>query len=303
MSTEGSSPRAGAPERPTLPSAEFLRRRLRLALVRARQEAGLTQKATSELLDWSVSKVVRIEQGAVPVAPSDVRVLLAVLGVTDEARVGELVQLARDAREAMGFSEYEDILSAPFRELIGQEGSASVIWMYEPLVVPGYFQTASYSRHLLEALGHVGDAAERRARLRERRQLILDVEPGPEIHVIIGEAALIRPAGGADTMREQLRHLVELGLHPRIHISMLPLSAGVHQGMGEPFTLLQFNDEQLDDSLYLEDAEKRTTSRDDPASLEKYLRLYNLLEEMATQSGPFDQLVNRIIKERYSQAA
>ena len=55
---------------------EVMRRRLRVALRQYRDAAELTQRAAAEALDWSVSKIIRIEQGAVGITPTDLRALL-----------------------------------------------------------------------------------------------------------------------------------------------------------------------------------------------------------------------------------
>ena len=89
--------RASKPE-----PVEVKKRRLRTALRQARLDVGMTQKAVADDLVWSVSKIVRIEQGIVPVTPSDVMVLLQLYKVTDTAQIDELVELAKQAvtREA-----------------------------------------------------------------------------------------------------------------------------------------------------------------------------------------------------------
>lgn len=285
-----------------LPDAEVLRRRLRIALRNARNAAKLTQRATADKLDWSASKIVRIEQGTVPVAPSDVRVMLALFGVTDKARVEGLVAIARDARDAKSWDAYDDILSPSFKELIGQEAAASSIWKYEPSLVPGYLQTGNYSRALLSVLGHAAEDVARRAEIREKRQRILDLQDGPELHIVIGEIALVRPVGGADVMREQIKHLIELSKQPTVDLHLLPFAAGAHRGMGEPFTVLQFDDPDLDDSLYLEDAKKKTTSRDDPTEVESHLELFNVIEELADRHGSFEDQAKRLFAQHYGVA-
>src|ERR1700683_4249922 len=89
-------------ERDTTPeTVEVKKRRLRTALREARAKKGMTQRAAADELFWSVSKIVRIEQGTVPVAPSDVRVMVQLYGVADEARVSELVGLAKEVREGV----------------------------------------------------------------------------------------------------------------------------------------------------------------------------------------------------------
>lgn len=291
MSTEAEPPNTSTQLR-----AEVLRRQLRIAIARARQASGMTQRATAEALDWSVSKVVRIEQGAVPVAPSDVRVLLGLFEEKDPNRVDGLFQLAKQAREAKSLSDYNDVTSASFRELVAQEGSASTIWKYEPAVVPGYFQTADYAVNLLMSLGYTADGAARRSQLRVERQRILDNRT-PEINVVIGEISLRRLVGTKQTMRDQIRQLIEVNKLPQVSIHILPFVAGAHPGMGRPFTILQFSDDDLIDSLYLDDAEKGSTSLDTPGQVEHYLNLYGQLLNLASSDAVFEELAGRILEE------
>src|SRR5688572_20486351 len=71
------------------------RRRVRLAIRDARTARGLTQSAVADAMEWSLSKVMRIESGEVTISQSDLRPLLAHLGVSDRVRVDELVQAAK----------------------------------------------------------------------------------------------------------------------------------------------------------------------------------------------------------------
>ncbi len=278
--------------------AELLRRQLRGELHRARVEAGLTQKAAAEMLDWSVSKVVRIEQGVVPVAPSDVRVMLSLFGIDKEEVVDVLMALARDARKPGGWGQYEDIVSQPFKLLIVEESSAAHVWKYEPSVVPGYFQTDSYARALLTALGYSGRDFNRRLEIRSKRQEAIEASPG-ELHVIIGETALVRTVGNDGEMREQIRYLRSKGEEPKIDLYLLPFSAGAHPGMGGAFTVTQFDDKTLTDSLYLQDAELRSTSLDRAEQIQHYLNLFAELQGRATKTGAFSEHMDRIMREHY----
>lgn len=284
-----------------LPEAEVLRRRLRTALTRARNDVGLTQKAVAEMLDWSPSKVVRIEQGTVPVSPTDVRAMLGAYEVTDVERVDELVNVAREERRAKSWSEYDQVLSKPLREMLGQEGAATTIWKYEPSVVPGFFQTATYAQVLLAAVGMSPEDVQMMSEVRSKRRAILSPEPpGPDLHVVIGEAALTRPVGGDKVMREQIRDLIELGDRPGIFLYYLPLSAGPHPAMGQAFTVMQFDTPDLEDSLYLEDGGRRVSANDDREEILLYLNIYNTIEGMAESNGSFQENANRILDNLYS---
>src|SRR6266700_2541119 len=75
------------------------RRRLKAELRNARQEADLTQDQVAEAMEWSPSKIIRIEAGSVGVSANDMKELLRLYNITDSKRVNELITLARQARE------------------------------------------------------------------------------------------------------------------------------------------------------------------------------------------------------------
>jgi transcriptional regulator with XRE-family HTH domain len=84
------------------------RRRVRPALREAREAAGLTQSQVAEEMEWSTSKVIRIESGEVSISQYDLRPLLALLGITDRAEVRLEVETRRrvrmEARQRCGCS-------------------------------------------------------------------------------------------------------------------------------------------------------------------------------------------------------
>ncbi|RGC68257.1 hypothetical protein C5N14_14280 [Micromonospora sp. MW-13] len=49
--------------------------------------------------------------------------------------------------------------------------------------------------------------------------------------------ALERPVGGPDVMREQLRHLVEVGRRSRVHLHLVPRGVGAYPGLNGAFVL------------------------------------------------------------------
>src|ERR1051325_1028471 len=79
-------------------SPTVARRRVRLAIREAREAAKLTQSQVAEAMDWSLSKVIRIENGEVSVSVHDLRQLLAFIGVKDRTNVADLLAEARTAR-------------------------------------------------------------------------------------------------------------------------------------------------------------------------------------------------------------
>jgi transcriptional regulator with XRE-family HTH domain len=283
-------------------TVEVKRRRLRIALRDARNESDMTQKAVAEQLNWSTSKIVRIEQGAVPVTPIDVRAMLSLYGVTDVEQVASLAALAIEARESKGFKEYADVFSADAVDLFGSEQSAKIIYKHEPTVVPGLLQTQEYARALLLGVGNSQDRAARKLAARMQRQRILENDVRPDLNFIIGEAALLRPVGGTEVMREQIEALRKLSREKDINLYILPFSAGPHRALGNAFTILQFPNPDSPDMLYLENAGGVSISRDNPDDVQRYLDVFVELESMAEHAGEFEASLDRMTGDRYGKA-
>jgi transcriptional regulator with XRE-family HTH domain len=280
-------------------TVEVMKRRLRSALRQARETTKLTQKEAADQQGWSVSKVVRIELGSVLPSPADVRALLSLYNVSDSASVASLADLAKRAREGRGYSEYEDVYTQASIELFGNEPAAKVIYKYEPNLIPGLFQTEDYARAVLFAFQNPEERVNRKLEVRVARQQLLENDPRPELNFIIGEAAVSTLAGSRAVMRKQLDHLCELTRKPGIVIQLLPFSAGVHKGLGEAFTILQF-DETLADLLYLEAAGRESVSRDDEKEIRSYLDRFAELQQVALPPEETASLIKKISAERFA---
>jgi transcriptional regulator with XRE-family HTH domain len=74
------------------------RRLLRAELKKARQESGLTQEQVATEMEWSPSKVIRIESGSSDISAWDLKALLKLYGVKVPEEVDLLVALARAER-------------------------------------------------------------------------------------------------------------------------------------------------------------------------------------------------------------
>lgn len=288
-----------ASERRIVQTPEVKRRLLKVALRHEREACGLAQKQVSDTLDWSVSKIIRIEAGAVGLSATDLRALMDLYKITDERRQAELLELARGSRK-QSWSEYSDVYSAAARTLFGYEAAARAIFKYEPTFIPGLLQTEEYARALLAAGGHSEDEIERMVRGRLERQELLEQDPHPRLEFILGEAALSRAVGGPGVMLHQLERLKDLASRPGISLQVLPFEAGAHPRMGEAFTILEFADENLDDIIYLENAGRDSTSREDPETTAAYRRDFVVLQGLAKQSKDFAAILDRISATRLS---
>jgi transcriptional regulator with XRE-family HTH domain len=278
---------------------EVMRRRLRVSLRQAREALPLTQQAAADALDWSVSKIIRIEQGAVGITPIDLRALLNVYEVTDEKLIAELVEFARGSRR-QSWRQYKNVYSPASLTLFANEAVAAFIYKYEPTFIPGLLQTEDYARALLAGLGHDDEEIELMVSARLERQELLNRERHPDLQFVMGEVTLTRVVGGSDVMLQQLEHLKELSGRPGVELQVLPFSAGAHPRMGGAFTILEFADQNLDDLLYLENAGGESTSRDDPDLIADYRRDFLVIQKLAIGKSDFADYIDGIIASRFS---
>src|SRR3954451_8670524 len=127
------------------------RRRVSLALRRAREAKKRTQTQVANAMEWSLSKVMRIEKGQVNISPADLRAVLQILDVTDEAEVDELLADARVSRsERYTTDEYDrEHLTSAMVRLFQYETVATSVLHYNNMALPGFLQTRDYAQTIL----------------------------------------------------------------------------------------------------------------------------------------------------------
>jgi len=220
-------------------------------LKKLRTASGETQEAVATACEWSVAKFSRIENGTSSVRKADLEALLRHYGV-DDAHIDELTVRAREARTPGWWEDYDFGSDKGFEAYVGYEDGASIIRMWQPLVIPGLLQTPQYTIQTMEAWGLMPEAITRGVKVREERQQRVAAR-APEQYYVLDEAVIRRPVGHA--MSEQLRHLIRVAEKPSVTIRVIPFSRGPHFGLRGPFVLLSF-DVPLDDVLYLESARR-----------------------------------------------
>jgi transcriptional regulator with XRE-family HTH domain len=271
------------------------RLRLRTALRGAREAARLTQHQVADAMDWSLSKVIRIEKGTVSVSTNDVRALLQLYRVTDQHHIDDLVDLARAARKKAWWTKYRNAVPPYFGELMGLEAEASVHKYFQPVVVPGLLQTTAYARTVLSdtAPGRLTpDQIDTRMEIRMTRQReVLQRSHPPQLQIVLDEAVLRRIADNPDVMREQLLQLVRMGASPHVVIQVLPFTAGVNTVEGA-FMILQFADPDDTDVVYTESALTGHVL-DRPDDIGPYRQAFERLQETALKP---DESVSMIAK-------
>lgn len=262
------------------------RRRLRAELKKARQLSGLTQDQVAGEMDWSLSKIIRIESASSGISANDLKALLQLYGVKDSEQVDSLLALARAARERSWWSAYRDVAPQPLLQLTEYESAAQVIRQFETLFVPGILQTEDYARAVIDNYYEEGlgsDQLHALVDLRTRRQDLIDAEHRPSFHFVLDEAAVRRLVGGSSVMRRQLRRLIEVADKPNITLELIPFSAGLHAGMKGPFEIIEFADPSVSEIVYLESPRGDIFS-DTPEETSKYIEAFDKLKKASLGS-------------------
>jgi transcriptional regulator with XRE-family HTH domain len=277
------------------PSPVVQRRRLRAELRRIRLEAAVTQEQVASAMDWSLSKLIRIENGSVNISTNDLKVLLSHYGIVDGRRVEELVALAKAGRERSWWGVYRDVASPQLLQFIEYQSAAMITRNFEPLLIPGLLQTEEYAREVINEFG--GRPRPSRDRLEDlvalrmkRQELLKRTGPPAWFFFILDEGVLRRMAGGKDVMDRQIRHLSELASRDDVTIEVVRFSAGVHYGMHGPFVLLEFPEAEDDDVLYLESPRGDLIHRDDPEEILAYREIFEELRHMSLGEGSVEFL-------------
>ncbi len=215
-----------------------------------RERAGLTLEAAAPELDWSASKLSRIETAQQQVDVHAVRSMLDLYRISGDDWA-ETIDLCREARQKGWWRAY----GLGDDSYVGFETEASAIFDFTLAYVPGLLQTAEYCRALLLT------GLRRRTRqqltnavaVRTIRQERLTSTSHPlTVSAVIDEAALHRTIGNPRIQAAQLQHLIRATELDTVTLQVLPASLRGHPAMASPFTVLRFDGLGEPDLAYVE---------------------------------------------------
>ncbi len=249
-------------------------------------------------MDWSLSKLIRIENGTVGISTNDLKAILAHYKITEEERTAELLALSRGARERSWWSAYRDT-SPRLIQLIEYESASFIIRNFQPMLIPGLLQTEEYAAAIIPNLSPKATANEVHTgvEMRMKRQQLLQQSEMPLMFFIMDEAAVRRLVGGREAMRRQIQRLLDESDKPRVTIEVVPYSAGAHPGMQGPFMLFEFPDAADDDALYVEGPGESRWNRDDPEEISSFRERFEVLRELSLGPQGSIDFLRRLIAE------
>jgi transcriptional regulator with XRE-family HTH domain len=260
-----------------------LRRRLRAELRAARLKSGLTQDQVAKAMEWSLSKMNRIEKAKTGISANDLKALLPEYGITDKEQTEELLALARAARQPGWWSHYSEVAPSGLLELIDYESAASAVNQFETMFVPGILQLEDYASVILQAFYDEKPTAERVAALvdlRTKRGDLLSSENAPRFSFVLDESVIHRQVGSPAITSRQFRHLVDVAKLPNVTIQIVPFTVGLHPGMSYPFEVVQFEDTPDENIVFIE-APRGDAIVDDAEEVQDYLRSFDRMTTLS----------------------
>lgn len=279
----------------TEPGPATRRRQLGRQLRELRLRAGLpTIRAAAESSGLSTATISRIESANQTILPRTVRLLCQTYGV-GAPLIDHLVHEAEESEERGWLLAYSDTTPNWFNRYAEEEAEASEIWEYETELIPGLLQTAGYCRAVRAANSPdlTEDDLQRSVALRKARQQLLERAKPPTLITVINEAVLWRLVGGAEVMREQLQHLVDLAKRPNITVQVLPFTAGAHPAMTGAFITLHFPAVHGIPTIFVE-VDSGALYPDRPVDMERYRWVFERLRKLALSPTKSIALVSKV---------
>ncbi|MFC4492910.1 helix-turn-helix domain-containing protein [Streptomyces ovatisporus] len=234
-----------------------------------RRAARITQPALAERLCVHEDTIGSIEQGRRPLKPDLAEQLDELLDTK-----GVLAVAVANVPERERFPAFA-------QDFVEHEQEALTLLSYENHVVPGLLQTEAYARAVFSCLYPPisPEEVEEWTSARLDRQRIFERKPWPPMmNFLLEEVILHRPIGGAETLREQIRHLRSCAELPFLGLQIMPTSRESHAGLAGPMVLLETPDH--DHLAYIE-GQHVGFLVDEPDEVSSYHQKYGMLRSQA----------------------
>ncbi|MFG3005726.1 helix-turn-helix domain-containing protein [Streptomyces calvus] len=271
------------------------RRRLSIELKKLREKSALTCAQVGEALDWSGSKVNRMETGSGRVQPSDIDALCRFYDTSDELREF-LKSLAREAKTRGWWQVHGAGVPEWFNIYIGLEQDASTLRQYQCELLPGLLQIEAYIRELHTTGAHLSaEDIDRAVRVRLERQEMLTRPDSPDAWFIVNEGAVRNVIGNRELMRQQLERVLDAATLPSVTLQVLPFDSGTYPATGS-FTMLGFPAPEDPDLVY-RDGITDAVYLEGEHHVREYTRAFDGLRAAALSPQRSARLIGSVLKE------
>ncbi|MFI0372931.1 helix-turn-helix domain-containing protein [Actinomadura sp. 1N219] len=256
-----------------------------------RLDSGLSARDVAAACGWHESKCSRMQGGRQAVADSDIKAWCVACGATEQI-VAELVSMNRQLDSA--YVEWRRMQQGGLKRL---QDAVIPLWeqtsnfrIYEPGVVPGFFQTQGYAGALLTRIADffsIPDDADNAALARVGRERLLHAGDR-RFAVVIEESVLRTNIGDSEIMAGQLGHLLNVMALPSVSFGIVPFSVFRTIWPVEGFWILDGM------QVVMETVSAKITVRQ-TGELDLYRRTFSELSSMAVRGEEARRLITAAI--------
>jgi plasmid maintenance system antidote protein VapI len=207
------------------------------------EETRRNLKEVGKLIGFSQSRISELIAGKGSIGLGDLERLSRQLGFDDQAHIDFLLKWREDWNKRGAWSEGvpQAVLHKDVQLIVDMEWDALSVRCVGSEIVPGLLQNEPYVRAVFATRTNEDDAALEdvvQARLQRLRVLR---RPGTplEYGAVLSESCLKREVGGADVMRSQMDHLMELSKLPNVTVQVIPFKVLPTGGLIDRFDLLE----------------------------------------------------------------
>lgn len=283
------------------PGSTLPRRQLGRALREARQGAGFTLEQAAAEMEMSKTSVIRIEKGHnEKVKLRDVEGF-GRLYELPERRIEELKALAQQSATKSWWQASRHLLLSGYNTYLGLESGASQLHVYQPVIIPGLLQVASYAgvieRPVL--LSDSPEDLEHRVAVRLQRKAIITRTRKPiEAEFILHESVLHTVVGSHTVMAAQLRHIADMSTRSNITIRILPFTAGFPGDAGPvlPYIVLDFPADSSEPPVVYCENPIGSMFFEDEADVMRHRHIHNALRSATLEEQASRDLLRRIAR-------
>jgi transcriptional regulator with XRE-family HTH domain len=282
---------------PISPQRARLGRRLRELRAAAFPSGGALARHLREQhpnSSWHQTRVSKLERGEQRPTETDIAQWVQATGASadEHERLLEMLKAVwiayathRDAYGQHGGAAGDQA------SIYSREVGTTRIASFQPSMVQGLLQTAAYARELLSqpcgplAFGATEDEIEAMVAARIKRQEVL-YEPGKQVELLLGEAALHTRVGSVATLAGQLDRLVAVAGLDTVELGVVPFTAVMPIFPLGGFTI-------HDEVVFIESLSGEQ-SLEDPDDVAVYMKAFDLLRDAAVSGQEAVALIQRV---------
>jgi transcriptional regulator with XRE-family HTH domain len=239
-------------------------RALGFGLRKARQARGLGLRELARGADVRPGDLSNWELGLRVPKVEEVALLLGRMQVSVEERT-RLLELAENAREPNWLESKVGPEVAAYAEY---ERTATALFTWQPILVPGLLQTEDYIRAIATIPQRTRAEVQHLTEVKLSRQERLRGRDPLAYAALLDESTLRHGFGGPAVMAEQLHRLLTAMNRPNVSLRIVPATDHGHPGVWGSFSILEFPAlppivfiEQYQGSAYLYDDDQVSAYR------------------------------------------